>query len=168
MDFGMNKMILAVLFRDKKEAMRWSEMVRSKIHGGLGSLCVSEFYFYRCLCILDSWEFVDKEFQAEVDVLIDQIQMYSIHAPSFFGHKYDLLCAMRDWVIHRDFLQSVENFDLSISKARKQHYQHEEALANELAADSIMRGGRSVSRTTMCRKPTSRIYVGGRTQRWPR
>lgn len=105
--------------------------------GTQGLLPAAEHVFIRSLILaaLHASEAPEQQvrMRAELQVHLQQLRIWSDHAPDNFHHKWLLVSAELARIDDRPF-EAMELFDLSIAAAREQGFVHNQAIANECAA----------------------------------
>lgn len=139
------KTILSYLFRESSLAVENAKATDQCAASMVGSINHAEHIFYYSLALLDRYPYVKPNEQQEylTQVLRNQekMQQWADHAPFNFQHKYDFVEAEKARVTGQIYL-AMELYDRAIVGAREQGYIHEEALANELAAEFYRACGR--------------------------
>ncbi len=136
---------LCYLFCQYIQALENADRAKKYLHGGIGTLVTSQFYFYDSLTRLalypEASQSEQKEFIEKVTANQDKMQHWANHAPMNFLHKFNLVEAERNSVLGKK-LEAMELFDLAIAGAKENEYLHEEALSNELAAKFYLKWGK--------------------------
>jgi len=141
----INKLMLSVLFDNPVLGISFAEIASNCASGLTGEFQLSLLYFYQALAHLAVWNISSDEKKSnildKVNSALEQLELFSSHAPMNFQHKVDLLQAEKYRVLE-DKLQAIELYDKAISGAKENEYLQEEALANELAAKFYLGWGR--------------------------
>ncbi len=134
----LSKTILAYLFKNNVDAIRYAELTQTCIQAVSGLLVVAEHNFYYSLALLAQYSQIDEQEQIkyleQVNKNQEQMKNWAYHSPDNFQHKYELVEAEKARVLGQNW-QAGELYDLAINNAAKQGYLQEEALGNELAAE---------------------------------
>jgi len=129
--------ILSYLFGEYKEALKNFEGTQKYEKSGPGQIQVPVYKFYACLTWLALYPEANKQEQktylARVAANQKQMRVWLKLGPMNYQHKYDLIEAEKARVLGKNGV-AWELYDRSIKGAKKNGFIHEEALANELAA----------------------------------
>lgn len=135
--FYMNKLILAYLFEDYKNAYEYSIHVENDIDSILGFYYVPVFYFYQTLTMLSLYKLEPRKVQRKLKWKIyrnrRKLKKWAKHAPMNYKHKLLLIDAEIDKVLHSK-TDGIWLYDDAISACKQNKYLQEEAIANECAA----------------------------------
>jgi predicted ATPase/tRNA A-37 threonylcarbamoyl transferase component Bud32 len=135
----LNKLMLAFLFGDYASAVRSGSEMRRYLPSTPGTFFVPLFYFYDSLARLAAGGDADlRQVRRNQRKLAQLVR----HAPMNHEHKHDLVEAEYCRVRGRNE-RAAQLYELAIDGARKNGFQHEEALAAELAARFYLVGGRT-------------------------
>jgi transcriptional regulator with GAF, ATPase, and Fis domain/predicted ATPase len=136
-------MMLLCLFRQSTQALQVALKAHELPPGGVTGFLPSEFYI--CLILMEACRKAsDAEKEQYLPILALRQERARIKAricPINYQHKWDLIQAMQ-LRLNREYIQAMEYFDRAIEGARLNRYVHEEALANELAAEFYLDFGR--------------------------
>jgi len=139
-DFGLYncKLLLCLLFRQPARAVKNADRVEEVMEGptALGS-GVPSFYCWSSLARLTCYPDVGPEEKGQILKRVEdaqtQLQRWARQSPLNYRHKYDLVNAVRHWVLGQDSA-AMELFDRVIKLAGDGGFLHDKAMANELAA----------------------------------
>ncbi|WP_242037915.1 ATP-binding protein [Tolypothrix sp. FACHB-123] len=139
------KTILSYLFKRSKDAVDSAIISKQYLESVAGQVTVSQHNFYYSLALLAEYNNQSNLEQEQYmqQVLANQQQManWAFHAPMNYQHKYDLVAAEKARVLGENW-QAMELYDQAIKGAKENQYIHEEALANELAAEFYLAAGK--------------------------
>jgi histidine kinase len=135
----LNKLMLAFLFGDYAKAVRSGDETRRYLFSTPGTIFIPLFYFFDSLARLAAAGAADLRQVRRNQRKLGQLVR---HAPMNHEHKHCLVEAERCRVSGRTE-QAAQLYELAIDGARKNGFQHEEALAAELAARFYLAGGRT-------------------------
>ncbi|WP_432809661.1 trifunctional serine/threonine-protein kinase/ATP-binding protein/sensor histidine kinase [Pantanalinema sp. GBBB05] len=132
------KTILLYILKDYTQAATYARQAEP-YHGNMvGFMQFVEYNFYYSLALLATYESADSEQKAQdlEKITCNQTHLkgWANHAPANYQHKYDLVEAEKARVLGQD-LEAMAAYDRAIQAAKEQRYIHEEAIANELAAE---------------------------------
>jgi predicted ATPase/signal transduction histidine kinase/tRNA A-37 threonylcarbamoyl transferase component Bud32 len=139
------KTILLYILRDYDRALAYAQGAEP-YHGNMvGFMQFVEYNFYYSLSLLAVYEHVSLEEQAQYLEKVNhnqiQLKQWAFHAPANYQHKYDLVEAEKARVLGQ-VLEAMTYYDRAIKAAKEQGYVHEEAIANEAAANFYHGQGR--------------------------
>ena len=155
-DFGLYncKLLLCLLFRQPALAVKNADRVEEVLEGAtsLGS-GVPSFYCWSSLARLACYPDVDPKQKGQILKRVDstqtQLRRWARQCPLNYGHKYDLVKAVRHWVLGQD-PAAMELFDRVIKMAGDGGFLYDKAMANELAARFYLQKDRlSIARAYM-------------------
>jgi diguanylate cyclase (GGDEF)-like protein/PAS domain S-box-containing protein len=126
-------------FLDDKpeEALKYAEEASKKLTFIRGFISNAEYYFYHSLSLTALYSSVSSEKQQQFLVKIEenqkQMKRWMDLCKENFQHKYLLIAA--EWArINGDDLEAIALYKQAIESAKKNHFIHQVALGNELAA----------------------------------
>jgi predicted ATPase/signal transduction histidine kinase len=135
--FYLTKTIQFYLFKQTNDAVNSAILGKQYTASVAGQIVVMEHNFYYSLAMLAEYSFQSENQQLEYmnEILANQekMQIWAVHAPMNYQHKYDLVAAEKARVLGNNW-QAMELYDKAITGSKENKYLHEEALANELAA----------------------------------
>ncbi|MBI5446876.1 MAG: sigma 54-interacting transcriptional regulator [Deltaproteobacteria bacterium] len=138
-----HEMMTLLLYRAGARATERALRAASLPPGCISGLLPADFYV--CLCLLEGLDSVvgreRERYFAIIAARQEQMRVKARACPSNLQHRLDLVEAERLRVLG-DHLKAMEFFDRAIEGARRSRYVHEEALANELAAEFYFELGR--------------------------
>jgi PAS domain S-box-containing protein len=137
------KAILCYLFGEYKKSVKNAKMAEKYIDPIRTTMGYVNYIFYYSLAILAEYSQSDSQ-KNMLDLVIDNqkiMKIWADNSPENYQHKYDLIEAEKARIFGQELL-AMEYYDRAISGARKNEYIHEEALANERAADFYLSLGR--------------------------
>lgn len=134
--YHFHRALLFYLFGDSVEALKSMELA-IKYENALGSLIyILQINFYYSLIILSLFKDFNEENKTKYQDILENNQIFlkvrADNSPQNHLHKYYLVEAETNKVIHNDILKASDLYDKSIDLANKNEFLHEEALANEL------------------------------------
>ncbi|MCL1469586.1 AAA family ATPase [Argonema antarcticum] len=134
----LSKMILSYLFKDGKIAIENGFLANEQTANVNGFVFVALHNFYYSLALLAEYPQVESSIQKEYLALVEEnqnkMQLWALHAPINYQHKYDLVEAEKAR-ISGEIGRAMEYYERAIQGAKEQGYIQEEALANELTAE---------------------------------
>ncbi len=141
----LSKSIFLYLLQNYAEAVSYAKLAEQYSGYLAGLLHTSEQNFYYSMILLAQCSTIG-EIEREIDlqqVELNQIKLkkWSLYAPMNYEHKYYLVEAEKAKILGH-ILPAMEYYDLAIQGAKEQGYIHEEALANEKAAEFYRSLGR--------------------------
>ncbi|MBW4518697.1 MAG: AAA family ATPase [Scytolyngbya sp. HA4215-MV1] len=148
----LNKLILAYLFQNTKQAAEYSTTAAQLLSdGAVGLLVVPVFYSYDSLARIAVFPQVSPAEQQQILQTIEanqqKMQHWADHAPMNYLHKFYLVAAERARILGQD-AEAADAYDLAIDLAQTHEYLNEEALANELAGRFYLAKGKlKIART---------------------
>ena len=155
-DFGLYncKLLLCLLFRQPTRAVKNADRVLEVMDGptALGS-GVPAFYCWSSLARLACYPDAGPEAKGQILKRVKdtqaQLRQWARQSPLNYRHKYDLVNAVRHWVLHQDSA-AMELFDRVIKMAGDGGFLQDKAMANELAARFYLEKDRfSIARAYM-------------------
>jgi serine phosphatase RsbU (regulator of sigma subunit) len=155
-DFGLYncKLLLCLLFQQPVRAVKNADRVQEVLEGAtnLGS-GVPAFYCWsslaRLACYPDAGSEEKRRILKRVEDTQAQLRRWARQSPLNYRHKYDLVNAVRHWVLRQDSA-AMELFDRVIKLAGDGGFLHDKAMANELAARFYLEKDRvSIARAYM-------------------
>ncbi|AFY76986.1 putative ATPase [Pleurocapsa sp. PCC 7327] len=151
------KLILLYLFKQSDLAIVKAREAEKYEQAVSGLLTVAQYYFYYSLALLAQYSHANEREQNELlkQVATNQEKMkhWAHHAPSNFKNKYELVEAEKARVLGQTG-EAMEFYDRAISGAKEQGFIHEEAIANELAAEFYL----SISKEKIARTYLTDAY----------
>ncbi|MEG4582321.1 AAA family ATPase [Microcoleus sp. MON1_C5] len=139
------KSIFLYLFENYAEAVSYIKLAEQYSGYLAGLLHTSEQNFYYSMILLAQCSIVgeiDREINLkQVEENQIKLKKWSLYAPMNYEHKYYLVEAEKAKILGH-ILPTMEYYDLAIQGAKEQGYIHEEALANEKAAEFYRSLGR--------------------------
>lgn len=134
--FYQGEIFLNYLFHKYDEAVQWgrhAENCKLQI-GFIHALAYMNFYSLSCLAIYKkSTKREQKKLLKIVYANQKKLKLWSQHEPTKFLHKYYLVEAELAHVLNKTEM-AIDYFNLAIKFANENKFLHEEAVANELAA----------------------------------
>ncbi len=141
----MNKLIIAVLFRDYSQAHRDSKEARDYPAGMATTPQAPVVNFYSSLVACHDYANASSEDKAalwaDLESAQAQLQSWASHSPANYLHKFHLVEAEMQRLTGNKAL-AIDLYDQAIAGAKANKYTQEEALANELAAEFYLGWGR--------------------------
>ena len=142
--FYLAKTILLYWLREFDVARIFSDKAHECTKYLVGFPIVTYHTFFRSLTLIQTYRNSNKNEQKEIlkEVEFNQTRtkVWSDHAPMNYQHHYYLVEAEKERVLgHTD--NALESYEKAIRSARENHFIHEEALGNELAAECCLEFG---------------------------
>ena len=138
-----HEMMTLFIYRQTSPALEASLRANELPLGGATALLPADFYI--CLSIMDALPGVAGQEKDKLLGIIavrrERLRLKAQACPINHQHKFYLVEAQR-LRMSDDPLAAMEYFDKAIAGAQENHYIHEEALANELAAEFYLEMGR--------------------------
>ena len=132
------KLKLCYLFHNYEEAAENALLAQKYLDGVVAMPCIVSFYFYDSLVKLARYFDVSNIEQSQIRKQVEknQLKMYfwADNATQNYLHKFHLVEAEKYRVLGNK-AEAIELYDKAISGAKKNNFIHEEALANERAAN---------------------------------
>ncbi|MFB2917663.1 trifunctional serine/threonine-protein kinase/ATP-binding protein/sensor histidine kinase [Aerosakkonema funiforme] len=132
------KTILTYYFKEPIKAVKNALMAGEYVEAVTGGIGAVEHNFYHSLALLANYTNVhpdeQQKYLLEISANQEKMQVWALHAPMNYQHKYDLVEAEKARVLGQNE-QAIALYDRAILAAGEQGYIQEEALANELAAE---------------------------------
>ncbi len=137
--------ILLYFLKDYAQSIANASLAKDHAGGVTGMMINAQHNFYYSLALLAQVRSFSKheQEQAIFQVQLNQKIMHNwaINAPFNYYHKYYLIEAEKSRALNNN-LEAMEYYDQAIQGARNSGYIHEEAIANELAAEFYLALGR--------------------------
>lgn len=128
---------LNFIFDNKKEALRYAELVKLYIESVVSTPHEPVFYFYDSLIRLALYPTEKKSIQRKYLKIVNRNQKkmkkWALHAPMSYKHKYHLVEAEIARVKGQE-LKARKRYELAVKLAHENKFQNEEALSLELTA----------------------------------
>ncbi|MEG4012457.1 MULTISPECIES: ATP-binding sensor histidine kinase [unclassified Microcoleus] len=141
----LSKSIFLYLLQNYAEAVSYAKLAEQYSGYSAGLVHTSEQNFYYSMILLAQCSIVgeiDREINLkQVEANQIKLKKWSLYAPMNYEHKYYLVDAEKAKILGH-ILPAMEYYDLAIQGAKEQGYIHEEALANEKAAEFYRSLGR--------------------------
>ena len=142
-----NKLILAYLFHNFKQATESGTLAEQYLDGATGHVGVTMLNFYNSLAWLKVYPNVSDSEQADIRQRVttnqEKMKLWAQHAPMNYEHKFYLVEAERYRVLG-SYLEAMDRYDKAIKGAKENEYIQEEALAYELAAQFYLTWGKEL------------------------
>ena len=140
-----NKLMLSVVFDNPSVGLNYADQINLFAPGLTGDFQLSLLTYYQALSFFASWNSFSDQKKSnilhQVNSNLEQLELFSRHAPMNFQHKYDLVEAEKNRVLGNRFA-ALELYDRAISGAKENKFIQEEALSNELAAKFYLDWGK--------------------------
>jgi predicted ATPase/signal transduction histidine kinase/tRNA A-37 threonylcarbamoyl transferase component Bud32 len=153
------EVILLYLFKQPDLAIIKAKEAEKYGQAVFGLLTLAQYYFYYSLALLAQYSHSNREEQSEllkqVEFNQEKIKNWAYHAPTNFKNKYELIEAEKARIFGQNW-EAVECYDRAIAQAKEQAFIHEEAIANELAAEFYL----SVGKEKIARNYLMDAYYG--------
>src|SRR6476469_5712444 len=142
----LSKSWLNYLFKNYIEAVENARTASSYSEAVMSMMYIPIHNFYYSLALLALYPTVAKNEQKkhlkQVTSLQKKMKHWAVSSPENYQHKYDLVEAEKARVLGQ-YEKAGLYYDLAVKGASKNEYIHEEALANELAAEFYHARGRN-------------------------
>ena len=157
--FYLCKMMLCFVFGDIQLAKNQAIELRNYLMAAAGTIGEAEFYFYDSLVTLADLNSLPEEISEELEKVENNQKKlqknWVYYAPMNHKNKYYLVEAERHRILG-NCIEAMELYDKSIALAKENEYLHEEALANELAAQFYLKWGKE----TIAQAYLTQAYYG--------
>ena len=138
------KLMLCVYYDAPQQALEHAEKGRMYIKGGVGMYAVALFHYYESLAVLASLSgagtLLRQKGLLRVAANLRQLGKWASQAPANHLHRVELIKAERCRV-HERYGEAVAHYQSAIDLARKQGFEHDLALALEMATRFYLRHG---------------------------
>ncbi|MGB3514134.1 MAG: AAA family ATPase [Microcoleaceae cyanobacterium] len=147
------KMMIFYIFKDTIQAIKVAQFAEKYQDSLKGTMYFAQYNFYYSLALLANYSNLSpkeqKQYLKKVKSNQKQMKNWAQHAPMNFQHKYDLVEAEKAQVLGENETAATY-YEKAISGASENGYIHEEAIANERAAEFYLSLGREkVAKTYM-------------------
>ncbi|MEG4802978.1 AAA family ATPase [Microcoleus sp. ARI1-B5] len=136
---------LNYLFKDYAHSAENAVTASNYSEGAMSTMYVPIHNFYYSLALLALYPTASKSEQKQylkkVASLQKKMKHWAFHCAENYQHKYDLVEAEKARVLG-EYEKAAQYYDRAVKGASKNEYIHEEALANELAAEFYLANGR--------------------------
>ncbi|NEQ72857.1 MAG: AAA family ATPase [Okeania sp. SIO2C9] len=134
----LSQLIYFYLWKNYVAALEKVGAMAEYLEGMKGSIEIVQYNFYYSLSLLGNYPSVSakeqKQYLKQVKSNQKQMKTWAQHAPMNFQHKYDLIAAEIARVLGENETAATY-YEKAISGASENNYIHEEAIANERAAE---------------------------------
>ena len=149
----LGKSFLYYLFKDYVRALDNARLTAQYKENLIGTIQLTQHNLYYSLALLARYPNVAKDEQKQylkkVVSYQKQMKKWATHSPCNFQHKYELVEAEKARVLGQE-TNAMALYDSAIAGAKENGYVHEEAIANELAAEfHLGRGSEKIAKTYM-------------------
>lgn len=149
----LSQLIYFYLWKNYVTALENVGSMAEYLEGMNGSIEIVQYNFYYSLSLLGNYPTISskeqKQYLKQVKSNQKQMKNWAQHAPMNFQHKYDLVEAEKAQVLGENETAATY-YEKAISGASENGYIHEEAIANERAAEFYLSIGREkVAKTYM-------------------
>jgi len=142
----LSKSWLSYLFKNYVEAVENARTASIYCEAVMSMMYIPIHNFYYSLALLALYPTLAKNEQKkhlkQVTSLQKKMKHWAVSSPGNYQHKYDLVEAEKARVLGQ-YEQAALYYDRAVKGASKNEYIHEEALANELAAEFYLANGRN-------------------------
>ncbi|MEP6517352.1 ATP-binding sensor histidine kinase [Microcoleus vaginatus] len=142
----LSKLWLNYVFKNYVEAVENARTASSYSEAAMSMMYIPLHNFYYSLALLALYPTLTKNEQKkhlkQVTSLQKKMKHWAVSSPGNYQHKYDLVEAEKARVL-REYEKAALYYDRAVKGASKNEYIHEEALANELAAEFYLANGRN-------------------------
>ncbi len=165
LNYYFNKIMLCYLFEDYEGAAENTDRGVQYLDGSTGLLVVKLFHFYDSLsqiAILDSRSGSERERAIErIQENKKKMELWAVHAPMNYLHKYHLIEAERLRVLGHDTETIADHYEHAIQSASENGFYNEEAMASELAAKFWIEKGNHETAGRLMQNAFEGYYVWG-------
>ncbi|MEG4352166.1 AAA family ATPase [Microcoleus sp. LAD1_D5] len=137
---------LHYLFKDYAQSAENAVTASNYSEGAMSTMYVPIHNFYYCLALLALHPTASTSEQKQdikkVASLQKKMKHWAFHCPGNYQHKYDLVEAEKARVLGQ-YEKAAQYYDRAVKGASENEYIHEEALANERAAEFYRANGRN-------------------------
>ena len=149
----LSKLFLCYLFSDYLNGAKTVDLMGEYEINLQGQIMSAMYNFYSSLCLLageeNSQQIKPKQYLKKIKSNQKQMKIWAQHAPMNFQHKYDLVEAEIARILD-DREAAATYYEKAIKGAAENGYIHEEAIANERAAEFYLSLGREkIAKTYM-------------------
>lgn len=137
----LSKSIFLYLFQNYVEAVAYAKLAEQYSGYLAGVIHTGEQNFYYSMILLAQCSTLGEIDLQQVELNQIKLKKWSLYSPSNYEHKYYLVEAEKAKILGHT-LAAMEYYDRAIQGAKEQGYIHEEALANERAAEFYRSIGR--------------------------
>ena len=142
----LSKLWLNYLFKDYAISAENAIMASNYSEAVMGMMYVPLHNFYYSLALLALYptasKFEQKKYLKKVASLQKKMKHWAVKSPRNYQHKYDLVEAEKARVLGQ-YEKAALYYDRAVKGASENEYIHEEALANERAAEFYLARGRN-------------------------
>jgi predicted ATPase/signal transduction histidine kinase len=140
-----SKSLLCYLFHHYEAAVKQAQQAEQYLNCLVGKTYSTQHSFYYSLALLSLAHKTEidqrQSYLQQVAAHQEKLKKWADHAPMNFLHKFYLVEAEKHRVLG-NFVEAMELYDRAIALAKDNEYLHEEALANELAAQFYLNWGK--------------------------
>ncbi|MBD2354004.1 AAA family ATPase [Tolypothrix sp. FACHB-123] len=144
--FHCNQLFLCYLFGELELAVNAAIAAENYLDSATGLFVIPSFYTYDSLAHLAVYPQASPEKQQQIQQRVrrnqEKLKHWADNAPTNHLHRFYLVEAERHRLLNNK-AAALEFYDLAITTARDNKYLHEEALANELAAEFSLAWGKN-------------------------
>ncbi|NET45733.1 ATP-binding sensor histidine kinase [Okeania sp. SIO2B3] len=142
---NLMKLMICYIFQDIVQATKIAQFAEKYQNTMKGTIYFAQYNFYYSLALLANYPNISpkeqKQYLKKVKSNQKQMKIWAKHAPMNFQHKYDLVEAETARVLGENEIAATY-YEKAISGASENGYIHEEAIANERAAEFYLSLGR--------------------------
>lgn len=162
------KTILFYLFKEYERSLDNAKLFEQYKAGLTGVMHMAQHNFYYSLAMMANYRSASKsekkQYLKQVETHQKQMKGWALHAPMNFQHKYELVEAEKARVLGQPE-KAATYYERAIRGAKENGYIHEEAIANELAADfNLALGREKMAKTYMTEAYYSYIRWGAKAK----
>ena len=145
LEISLIKLMIFYVFQDTLQAVKVAEFGKKYQDSLKGTMYFAQYNFYYSLALLANYLKTSpkeqKQYLKQVKSNQKQMKTWAKHAPMNFQHKYDLVEAETARALGENEIAATY-YEKAISGASENGYIHEEAIANERAAEFYLSLGR--------------------------
>jgi len=141
---AISRLVVSVIFGDIDGALKWGEDARKCLEAVAGQIFVSQYYFYHSLALLAAASGVvgrnRRRYVKRITSHQKHLRNFARHAPDNFQHQY-LLIEAGLAAVGGELEKAMIHFDGAITRAGRNGFLQDEAIANETAGRIWLEAG---------------------------
>lgn len=143
---AISRLVLSVIFDDIEGALKWGEDARKCLEAVAGQVFISQYYFYHSLALLAAASGVvgrsRRRYVKRITAHQKHLRDFARHAPDNYEHQY-LLIEAGLAAVGGELEKAMIHFDGAITRAGRNGFLQDEAIANETAGRIWLEAGNS-------------------------